>query len=109
MDHVFLVMWCSEGLEFIYDLTKHERKAIMASLKGEPQPSIPNLNHLVLRAKYNTQRHYEIYTVSATEGITEDDLKALFDESPQYAADLIRQRGHKIYSDRADPTKARIV
>jgi len=32
--------------------------------------------------------------------ITQDDIAAMFKTDPQYAADLIRARGEKIYSDR---------
>lgn len=109
MEHVFLVMWCNEGLEYIADLTEHERRVIWNTLKGQEDNSLPNLNALVLRAMYNTHRHYEIYTVSAAEGITEADLKELFEADPQYAADLIRERGRRLYSDRANPNRTKII
>jgi hypothetical protein len=32
--------------------------------------------------------------------ITQEDIVAMFRTDPQYAADLIRERGEKIYSDR---------
>lgn len=95
-------MWCTEGLECVVDVTQHEQKQMWAALTDKESPGGINLNALVLRARYNSQRHYEIYTVSAVSGITADDIKEMFEASPQYAADLIRERGHKVYSDRAD-------
>ena len=71
-------------------------------MKGRPAASgLPNLNHLMLRARYNSQRHYEIYQVEATEGITADDIRHMFEAAPQQAADTIRRLGHCYYSDRA--------
>ena len=52
------------------------------------------------RARFNPQRHYEIYQVSATDGITADDIRDMFESSPQMAADTIRQLGHCYFSDR---------
>jgi hypothetical protein len=47
--------------------------------------------------------------VNATEGITADDIRAMFDADPQTAADLIRERGFKYYSDRVETNKVKIV
>jgi chromosome segregation and condensation protein ScpB len=65
--------------------------------------------HLELRARSNTQRHYEIYLVNATEGITADDIREMFERNPQTAADLIRERGHKYYSDRVNNNQVKII
>ena len=62
--------------------------------------TVTNLNHLMLRARYNPQRHYEIYQVQATDGITADDIRDMFEASPQTAADTIRRLGHCYFSDR---------
>jgi hypothetical protein len=72
-------------------------------LKGEQvsESAVPNYNHLLLRARFNSQRHYEIYSVEATDGITADDIREMFEANPQSAADTIRRRGHCLHSDRA--------
>lgn len=56
---------------------------------------------LIMRAKLNTHRKYEIYSVHVDPTITEATLKELFESNPQQGADLIRARGNKIYSDRS--------
>lgn len=102
MNHRFLVMWCNEGLECVVDLTEDEKNRTWSVLKGKPPVSqLPSIHHLILRARYNQQRHYEIYTVEATEGITADDIRDMFEGSPQTAADTIRERGRCLHSDRA--------
>jgi hypothetical protein len=109
MEHTFLAMWCSEGLECIIDITAHEQKQLWETLKGGEVKALPNLNAMMLRARYNSQRRYEIYIVGAVEGITEQDLRSMFDNDPQYAADLIRERGTQLYSDRAVGKKEKII
>ena len=103
MNHQFFIMWCNEGLEYCVDVTEDQQRRMWQKLKGEPvsESAIPNLNHIVLRARFNSQRHYEIYTVEATDGITAEDIKEMFEASPQMAADTIRRLGHCLYSDRA--------
>jgi len=59
-----------------------------------------------LRARANSQRHYEVYSVHVDEGITKNDIVDMFNDSPQAMADLIRERGNKIYSDRIEKQRA---
>jgi hypothetical protein len=100
-DHQFIAMWCNEGLEYLEDITEVQQEQTWAVLKNEKARELPNLAALKLRAQYNTQRHYEIYIVNASPGITKDDLVAMFEADPQYAADTIRRIGHQYHSDRA--------
>lgn len=80
------------------------------TLKGKDTGlCLPNLNALILRARYNPQRHYEIYTVDVDETITAKDMIDMFEEDPQGMADLIRDRGNQLYSDRAQTNKVKIV
>jgi hypothetical protein len=109
MSHQFLIMWCNEGLECCIDVTKDQQRRMWQKLKGEQvsESTIPNYNHLLLRARFNSQRHYEIYLVEATDGITAEDIQDMFEASPQSAADTIRRLGHCLHSDRA--TKNRVL
>lgn len=107
--HVFLVMWDCYGLETCIDVTQHLQDRTWATLTNSKPKEIPNVNHLILRAKFNTQRHYEIYTVTAQSGITAEEIKIMFEASPQIAADTIRNLGQVIYSDRADKKNVVIV
>lgn len=101
MNHDFVVMWDNTGLEYVGDITEDEHQRTWSALKGQPRgTSLPNLNHMMLRARFNPQRHYEIYQVQATDGITADDIRNMFESSPQTAADTIRRLGHCLYSDR---------
>jgi len=108
--HQFVVMWDNTGLEFVGDYTDYAQDRMWSTLQGKkPTKTFVNLMHLELRARSNTQRHYEIYLVNATEGITADDICEMFERNPQSAADLIRERGHKYYSDRFNNNQVKII
>jgi hypothetical protein len=64
---------------------------------------------MLLRARYNTQRHYELYAIEADTGIAGRDIEAMFDHDPQGSADTIRKIGVKLWSDRAKPDRVKIV
>ncbi len=108
MNHQFVIMWCNEGLEYIGDITADDQRMIVESLRGNnsPRRALANPYHLRLRAQFNPQRHYEIYFVEATDGITEADIRDMFEADPQTAADTIRRLGTVFYSDRATKTAA---
>jgi hypothetical protein len=72
-----------------------------SALKGEkPKVRIPGLDILILRARANPQRNYEIYTVQVEADVSLKDIRDMFKDSPQDIVDLVRARGHKLYSDR---------
>lgn len=105
----FLAMWCCDGLECIYDLTKLQRESenweksrIWNILKEEATGSAPTipLQMMILRARTNAQRYYEIYTFNTDKSIDKETVEELFNTSPQFIVDFIRQNGFKIYSDR---------
>ena len=110
MEHQFVVMWDNTGLEFVGDYTDYAQDRMWSTLQGKKsEKTFVNLMHLELRARYNTQRHYEIYLVNATEGITADDIREMFRRNPQTAADIIREQGYKYYSDRVNTDQVKIV
>lgn len=104
------------GLEAVIDVTEWERRSIQADkeriwgvlssedLQDPGNPVERNLNQVVtailMRARVNSQRHYEVYTVQTDATITADDMKQMFEDSPQAMADLVRERGKKLWSDR---------
>jgi hypothetical protein len=96
----FCVMWDCNGLEAIGEVADPALKT-WAILANKPVPKNNfNLMHWQMRAQYNNQRHYEIYAIGVDGSITQEDIAEMFRIDPQYAADLIRARGERIYSDR---------
>jgi hypothetical protein len=47
--------------------------------------------------------------MQVAEGISDEDIRGMFDADPQGSADLIRDRGNQIYSDRINLVDTKIV
>ena len=113
----FVAMWDMTGLESLINVTKiekeheqWEKENIFRILKEETQtlkPAHVPLQMMIMRAKANSQRHYEIYTFDSE--LSEEDIRETFETSPQVIADAIRNVGHKFYSDRANKKQQVIV
>lgn len=110
--NTFLLSWDMLGPEAVINVTEIEKQTVWDTLRDTPSLNT-KLQHIVsmmmLRARSNTQRHYEIYTVNMEDGITEEDVREMFETGPQQMADLIRERGNRIYSNRFDKNEAKIV
>jgi len=98
-NRIYAVMWDCYGLENIAEVPD-PALATFAVLKNEKPPETPNINMWALRARFNTQRHYEIYIITAAPEIERDNIRAMFEADPQTAADTIRRLGTRFYSDR---------
>jgi hypothetical protein len=96
---MFAIMWDCYGLEAVAKVPD-PADTTFALLAKRPRPELPNINMWALRARYNPQRNYEIYIITAQPGISEDDIRGMFEANPQNAADTIRRIGQKFYSDR---------
>ena len=105
----FLVVWDMLGLESIFsvddalqEVENYEKDKVWKTLKEEAVGKCPNpipLQMLIMRARYNSQRSYEIYTFKST--FTMSEVRKLFADDPQLIAEWIRENGNKIYSDYA--------
>jgi len=104
--NAFIFSWDQYGIESVVPITEyehHEKHNLMRILKDE-KPKRNPLNmivkSLILRARYNPQRHYEIYAVDCHPDLDEAFWLEQWKQYPQETAELIRDRGHKLYSDR---------
>ena len=117
--NTFILSWDMTGLESVIPVSDIERSAMWEALKadhtqdhnmkGRTETVGSILSRLMLRARYNSQRHYEIYAVDFDDSMTSDDIRAWFEEYPQGAADLVRERGRMLYSDRLRNKEVRIT
>lgn len=93
-DNTYVLMWDLHGLEQIVDAGSMQADGLFNQLRGEPSNQLGSrLFMMTMRARFNPQRNYEIYAVRTTEDIGEDDLRDMFLDDPQGAADCIRSRG----------------
>ena len=113
----YLAMWDCNGLECLYDVDLYmnrynewDKLKVVAILKEEKLPDNPPaipLQQLILRAKFNSQRAYEIYEFNSTLGYNE--LKEEFTGNPQPVVEWIRENGKKVYSDYVKQERKMIV
>jgi hypothetical protein len=87
-----------------------DKKKIVSILKEEKLPEKPPqipLQHMILRARVNSQRCYEIYEFNSTMGYKE--LTKVFNDDPQPVVEWIRENGKKVYSDYVKQNRKMIV
>lgn len=114
----FIAMWDNTGLECLLNITEHEKEVenfekskAWSILKGDTlhpvkPPNIP-LQMMIMRARHNSQRHYEIYGFTSHEN--QKWVEETFSSSPQFIVDWIRENGVKIYSDKVERKDVVIV
>ena len=113
----YLAMWDCNGLESLYDVDLHmnrynewEKLKVVGILKEEKLPDNPPaipLQLMLLRARVNSQRAYEIYEFNST--LWYDELKEAFMDDPQPIVEWIRENGKKVYSDYVKQNRKMIV
>ena len=118
--NTFLVSWDMYGVEMCVDITELMAQATLADKENiferlkNPDEEPPNqpmreINRYVtmqkMRGRLNPQRNYEMYSVKTLPEITEKDLRGYFEDDPQGAADMIRDRGTKLMSHRNNEPK----
>jgi len=101
--NTFILCWDMYGLESCINASQLDRERIWDTL-ADREPNRDKLSSIVhamtLRARFNSQRHYEIYAIDVSADITEDTMVNSFGADPQGMAELIRARGRQLYSNR---------
>ena len=104
--NAYLIYWCNEGLESVVPISQYEEIdvantfRILADEDPVRNPVNTIIQGMLLRARCNTQRHYELYAIEADPGISGRDIESMFRANPQSSADTIRRIGVKLWSDR---------
>lgn len=113
--NAYIFSWDQLGIESIIPITQYEKwdqKQLMQLIKDgskvQPNPVRRTIHMLMMRARFNSHRHYEIYAVDCDADMSEDLWREQWETCPQETADLIRARGVKIFSDRAEVKKIKI-
>jgi len=114
----FLAMWDMLGLECVFSIDdakkvidNYNKEKVWKILKEEsidrkPPNPIP-LALLIVRARANSHRNYEIYSFQTY--LSERQVRKTFAADPQSIVEWIRENGNKIYSDYIKQSKKAIV
>jgi hypothetical protein len=104
----YVAMWDMTGLECLINVTaiqkqheQWEKENVWRILKEQNKtvkPANVPLDMMIMRARANSQRHYEIYTFDSE--LSEKYIRETFESDPQVIVDAIRNVGHELYSDR---------
>jgi hypothetical protein len=92
------------------EVENYEKEKVWKMLKDEPVGKKPNpipLQMILMRAKFNSQRSYEIYSFNTDMSMSE--VRAMFADDPQPIVEWIRENGNKIYSDYIKQERKMIV
>lgn len=105
---VYICMWDERGFETLKDCTRWERETFLNTIAGKDLTPAPvNLQAMMMRARFNPQRSYEIWTFNTVEELDEETLWSYAETNPQALVDMIRKRGKQLYSN-AKSTEPRI-
>ena len=113
--NAYLVYWCEEGLESVIPITEYEQWdrdntfRVLNNQEPARNPLNQMIQNMLLRARVNNQRHYELYAIDCDTSVSKEDIAQMFETDPQTAAELFRNRGHRLYSDRAEKNRIRIT
>lgn len=105
---VYICMWDENGFETLKDCTGWERETFLNTIAGKDLTPAPvNLQAMTMRARFNPQRAYEIWTFNTVEELDEEALWEIANEHPQALVNMIREKGKQLYGN-AKYTEARI-
>jgi hypothetical protein len=113
--NAYILSWDMTGLEAVVPISKYEdwehqsMLDVLAGLSIKTNPLGHILTAILMRARFNSQRHYEVYAIDCDTSITEEDWRSMFDTDPQGSADLVRERGISLHSDRVQPNHVKIT
>ena len=97
---VYICMWDENGFETIVDMSSWERESLLNTIAGKQLSKPPvNLQAMTMRARFNPQRAYEIWTFNTEESLDEDTLWSYAEDNPQGLVDMIRDRGKQLYAN----------
>lgn len=97
--NLWLVSFDIEGFEAIINVSEAYIDESMEALVNDDYKSkLGSTYHMMeFRARFNEQRRPQIYTFRASSDITEETLRNLANENPQFLADFVRENGKKLY------------
>ncbi len=99
---VYICMWDCNGFEVIKDCSSWERQSLLYTIAGKELTKPPvSLQAMTMRARFNPQRNYEIWTFNTEESLDEDTLWSYAEDNPQGLVDMIRDRGKRLYGEPA--------
>lgn len=95
----WLLAWDDIGLEAVVNVSRLEQEYVYNALTNEPATDkrISLINHVTLRARFNSHRHYEVWMLNADDEIDREQFEWGFEVNPDTFKSLVRSKGVKVY------------
>lgn len=103
--NAFLFSWDIHGVEAIVPISEYEdwdtvnAFDTLAGQQTRANPLGSILHSIIMRARFNPQRFYEVYAVDCDPHMRETDWRYMWQRDPQHCANIIRERGIKLYGE----------
>jgi hypothetical protein len=104
--NAFIFCWDQNGIESIVPISQYEdwdKTNLFNMIAGrsvDKNPIDAIIRNMLLRARINSHRQYEVYAVECDIDLDEKFWRRQWQSDHAHTADLVRDRGHKLYSDR---------
>jgi len=111
MSTQWVVLFDNEGVDTLVPWGELVEERVMATLSGEKPPSSPNhiVSRMMLRARFNQQRNPEVWAYNTQEDIAYDDMRGMWEDNPQYMADLVRSKGEQFFGDKPGTKRKQVI
>jgi len=112
--NAYVFSWDCKGIEAIVPISSYEdwdtanAFRVLEGKRARTNPMNETINMLIMRARFNPQRFYEIYAVDCDPSFTPSVWSQMWHDDPQMCADIIREKGVKIYGERVPEDSIRI-
>jgi len=112
MGKKWVVLFDNEGLDSLVPWGELAQDRMMTTLSGGEIKSA-NPQHIVsgmmMRARFNSQRSPEVWTYQTEEEVEYEDMRDLWEDNPQYMADLIRDKGEQLFGDKPGTKRKQVI
>lgn len=99
-ERTFIAILCNKGLVWIEDITNLDQKVMWAVLKGKEAKTFSDeFKSFLVGIKAQPGWDFEIYSITAVNGIKKSDIIELYNKDPQRGIEVIRETGYKIYAE----------
>ena len=111
MSTQWIVLFDNEGLDTLVPYSDMVEEQVMSKLAGGKmnRDAQHTISRIMLRARFNEQRHPEVWCYSTAEDMEYKDMRDLWEASPQYMADLIRKSGQQLHGTKPGQQRAPVI
>ncbi len=113
MSTQWVVLFDNEGVDTLVPWGELAQEQMLATLSGgnsgdTTKPSLI-VSRMILRARFNQHRHPEVWGYNTEEDIAYDDMRDLWEDNPQYMADLVRSKGEQFFGDKPGTKRKQVI